>query len=215
MFAALPATRHDAAPMAELVSGSERFTAADMYALSDMVTSAWTAAATRDWSARAGTLEWSCLATADHAVDCVYAPAFFLASRRTDAYPDTGQNMSLGANATPQRIVESLTIATRALVAIVNDAPPETRAVIFRRPEIMTAKPEDFLPRAAIELALHAHDVCAGLNETLEPPLDLCHRLREHTRPWPMWTLAWNGLPQTDDPWRDLLVASGRATFRP
>ena len=201
--------------MAELVSGSERFTAADMYTLSELVASAWTQGSDRDWSARAATLEWTCLATADHAVDCVYAPAFFLASRRTDAYPDTGQDMSLGANATPERVIESLAIATRTLVAIVNDAEPDVRAVIFRRPEIMTAAPQDFLPRAAIELALHAHDVCTGLDQPFEPPPELARLLREHTCPWPMWTIAWNALPRTDDPWLDLLTASGRGTFPP
>jgi hypothetical protein len=196
--------------MAELVSGPEHFTATDMYTLSDLVASAWTAAADCDWTTRAGPLEWSCLATADHAVDCVYAPAFFLASRRTDAYPRAGNSLALGPDATPARLVESLAIATRTLVAIVNDAEPDVRAVIFRRPEIITGAPPDFLPRAAVELALHAHDVSTGLDLPFEPPADLCSRLREHTRPWPMWTIAWNGLPQTNDPWRDLLQGSGR-----
>ncbi len=70
-----------------LPSGAERFTADDLEELSALVADTWTSAADRDWSAQAGTVEWSCTATADHAVDCVYAPAFFLASRRTDAYP--------------------------------------------------------------------------------------------------------------------------------
>jgi hypothetical protein len=196
--------------MGELVSGLEHFTASDMYTLSDLVASAWMAAADRDWTTRAGSLEWSCLATADHAVDCVYAPAFFLASRRTDAYPHAGSSLVLGPDATPTRLVESLAIATRTLVAIVNDAEPGVRAVIFRRPEIITGAPPDFLPRAAVELALHAHDVCLGLDQPFEPPAELCYRLREHTRPWPMWTIAWNGLPETDDPWRDLLTGSSR-----
>ncbi len=55
-----------------------------------------------------GATGWSCLATADHAVDCVYAPAFFLASRRLDAYPIAGSNLELGADATPDALVESL-----------------------------------------------------------------------------------------------------------
>ena len=40
--------------------------------------------------------------------------------------------------------------------------------------------------------------------------IQLCRRLREHTRPWPMWTLSWHGLVETDDPWLDLLAGSGR-----
>ena len=55
--------------------------------------------------------------------------------------------------------------------------------------------------RAALELALHAHDVCVGLDIPFEPPAAITRRLREHTRPWPMWTTEWNGLGDTDDAW--------------
>jgi hypothetical protein len=191
-------------------SGDERFTVDDLHTLGDLVAVAWASAADRDWSVPAGTVAWSCLRTADHAVDCVYAPAFFLASRRVDRYPDVGADVTMGAAATPARLVESLRIATRMLAAVVNDAGPDERAVIFQRPVMTTAAPHDFPPRGAMELILHAHDVCTGLGVPFEPPTDLCHRLREHTRPWPMWTLAWNGLNRTDDPWADLLTSSGR-----
>jgi len=193
-----------------LVSGHARFTSEDLEELSDLVATAWSSAADADWSVAAGSLTWSCQSTADHAVDCVYSPAFFLASRRTDAYPEVGVDLMLGDAATPALLVESLGIATRILIALVGATDPAVRAVIFRRPEILVAPPHDFLPRAAMELVLHAHDVCVGLGVPFEPPAALCLRLREHTRPWPMWTLAWHGLDQTDDPWADLLRGSGR-----
>jgi hypothetical protein len=193
-----------------LVSGEERFTVRDIYDLSELIATTWTTAADRDWSVPAGTVEWSCTKTADHAIDCVYAPAFFLASRRLDAYPEVGVDLTPGPDADSTRLVQSLQIATRVLVAIVNVADPEARAVIFRRPEILTAPPQDFPPRAAMELILHAHDVCCGLQVPFDPPDDLCHRLREHSRPWPMWTLAWKPLGRSEDPWGDLLLASGR-----
>lgn len=194
-----------------LLSGEERFTADDMYELSGLVARAWTDAADRDWSVPAGTVEWSCTRTADHAVDCVYAPAFFLASRKLDTYPEVGgSDLTLGPDASPDLLVQSLELATRLLVAVVNDADPEVRAVIFRRPEIIVAAPPDFVPRGAMELILHAHDVCTGLKVPFEPPAELCYRLREHTRPWPMWTVAWNALSRTEDPWDDLLTSSGR-----
>lgn len=193
-----------------LISGSERFGVDDLHALSDQVGRAWLSAADLDWSVPAGSLEWSCTATADHAVDCVYAPAFFLASRRTDRYPGAGSDLTLGGAATPDRLVESLGIATRLLVALVNDTDPEVRSIIFQRPAPLLGAPHDFPPRAAMELILHAHDVCSGLGVPFEPPAALCGRLREHTRRWPMWSLAWNGLGQTDDPWADLLRGSGR-----
>jgi len=196
--------------VAVLSSGSERFTAGDLEELSALVADRWTAAAGRDWSAQAGTVEWSCTATADHAVDCVYAPAFFLASRRTDAYPQAGGDLTMGEDATPDRLVESLAIATRLLIAVVRDAPDDVRSVIFRRPQLLVGAPGDFLPRGAMELALHAHDVCVGLDIPFEPPPAIARRLREHTRPWPMWTTEWDGLGDTDDAWGDLLAASGR-----
>ncbi len=87
--------------------------------------------------------------------------------------------------------MESLGIATRILAAVVNDADPRARAVIFKRPGIQIGSPADFVPRGAMELILHAHDVCLGLAVPFEPPASICHRLREHTRPWPMWTMAW------------------------
>jgi hypothetical protein len=194
-----------------LASGSERFTVEDLCELSELVAHVWLTASDADWSVRAGTLEWTCLATADHAVDCVYAPAFFLASRRTDTYPEAGLDLTLGHRATPVRLVRSLELATRMLVAVVRDAAADAHAVIFRRPALLLGAREDFLPRAAIELALHGHDVCTGLAVPFEPSVAVAYRLREHTRPWPLWSIAWDGLGETDDPWGDLLAASGRA----
>ena len=191
-------------------SGEPCFTVEDLYELSNLVATAWTSALDRDWSVAAGTLEWSCTTTADHAVDCVYAPAFLLASRERDGYPEVGLDLTIGPEASPARLTESLEIATRILAAVVNDAGPEVRAVIFRRPEVVTAAPQDFIARGAMELILHAHDVCTGLQVPFEPRRELCFRLREHTRPWPMWTGTWSQLGRTRDPWGDLLIASGR-----
>lgn len=193
-----------------LLSGTETFTAADLIELSELVGTAWMSAADADWSVPAGTLEWSCVATADHAVDCVYAPAFFLASRRTTGYPVAGSNLMLGDSGTPELLVESLQIATRIVTAVVAAAEPQATAAIFQGPTVLIGSPPDFLPRAAVELILHAHDVCLGLDVPFEPPAGLCFRLREHTRPWPMWTHEWSGLAETDDPWGDLLTCSGR-----
>ena len=135
-------------PFEEAVGpGTDRFTGHDMEELVGLVADAWTAGADRDWSAPAGTLEWSCLATADHAVDCVYAPTFFLASRRTDEYPEAGGNLTLGAAATPAGLVESLQIATRVLVAVVRTTDPGVRSILFPMAEPVLGTPADFLPR--------------------------------------------------------------------
>ncbi len=181
----------------------------DMDTLTEHVAAAWTAGADRDWTARAGTLDWSCIETADHAVDTTLAPAFFLASRQTDTYP-AGESFTIGAAATPAQLVEALCTATRILRAVVTVAEPDVRSIIWLHPEPEVRPPGDFVPRGGLELILHAHDVCAGLGVPFEPPADLCARLREHTRDWPVWTY-WRELGRTDDPWGDLLTASGRS----
>jgi len=187
------------------------FSGADLDRLTHEVVSAWRAGSERDWSVRAGTLEWNCTETADHAVDVVLAPAFFLASRKQDAYPGFGV-FSLGPTATPAALIEALETASRILGAVVAAAPSDARAVIWRRPQVETRGPEDFVPGGALELVLHAHDVCRGLGVPFVPSVDLCDRLRRHTQSWPMWHLpyAWQPLAMTGDPWTDLLVASGR-----
>ena len=180
-----------------------------MERLTDLVAETWTSAADRDWTARAGLLEWTCLETADHAVDTVLAPAVFLASRQLDRYPNAWGPFRMGDRANPASLVEALRTASRILVAVVADAPVETRAVIWRRPVVEVRPAPDFLPRAALELALHAHDVCIGLAVDFRPDDDAAAHLRDHTIGWPMWEI-WQPLERTEDPWGDLLRASGR-----
>ena len=93
----------------------------DLVELTGIVAAGWRAAAGRDWSVPAGTLDWSCARTADHAVDTVLAPAFFLASRRLDAYPAYGASTP-GPEASPDELAGALETATRILVAVVADA---------------------------------------------------------------------------------------------
>jgi hypothetical protein len=193
------------------------FTCDDLERLADSVAAAWTAGAARDWSRPAGSVDWSCTTTADHALDCVIAPAVFLASRRTDAYP-AGGGWTLAADATPATLIEGLHIVTRLHVALVSSTDPSVRAILWRRPAPRVAPPADFPPRAGLELALHAHDVCAGLGVPFAPPPDVASHLREHTRDWPFWdgtVPGWSALTDDPDAWADLLRASGRSPISP
>lgn len=185
------------------------FSCDDLEQLTLAVADAWRGGADRDWSVPAGTLEWSCAHTADHAVDTVIAPAFFLASRRQDDYPDGG--WSPGPSATPGALIDGLQIVTRILIGVVETADDAVRAIIWRRPQPHVAPPADFVPRAGLELALHAHDVCTGLGVPFAPPEDVSDHLREHTRHWPFWSMpGWSPLAPGGDPWADLLRCSGR-----
>jgi hypothetical protein len=186
------------------------FSVDDLDHLTAVVAASWRAGADRDWSVPAGSLDWSCARTADHAVDTVLAPAFFLASRKVDAYP--AGEWSMGPEAGPTAFVEGLETASRILGVVVQAAPADVRAIIWRLQEPTTAPPKDFVPRGAMELILHAHDVASGLGVAFDPPTAGCERLRGHTQHWPMWTIApgWSPLSMTGDPWADLLRSSGR-----
>ncbi len=186
------------------------FTCEDLDELTRLVVEAWRSGSDRDWSVPAGTLEWSCLRTAEHAVDTVFAPAFFLASRKLDGYP--GYDLfAPGPGVSPELLIEALQAANRMLTAVVRAAEPEARAVIWLHP-LESRGPQDFVPRGALELILHAHDVCTGLGVDFRPPEELCQRLRKHTASWPMWgSQGWQPPAMTGPAWPDLLHASGRA----
>lgn len=118
--------------------------------------------------ARRGTLEWSSFGPPTHTIDCVYAPAFFLASHRRDAYPAAGGDLTLGEMATPLLLVESLHIATRIVAGVVRDTPPDVRSIIFLRPEAQSAdrltscpaalKASAPRPRRVLGPRCHVHD---------------------------------------------------------
>lgn len=185
------------------------FTVADLETLTEVVAGRWEAGADGDWSAPAGTLEWDCRRTAIHAADATLAPAFFLASRRTDTYPDGG--WVLPDDASPEAMIDGIRTAGRVLAAVAAHTDPSTEAIIWRRPTVTVRPPSDFPARGAFELALHGHDVCAGLGLDLDPPRPVIGRLLDHSREWPHWSSpGWSPPVATDDPWHDLLRASGR-----
>jgi hypothetical protein len=128
-----------------------------------------------------------------------------LASRRQDAYPNFGELHAL-PGATPADMLDGLRAVTTMLVAVIDNADPETRAVIWGGPHAATGAPQDFAARGGLEMILHAHDVCTGLGVSFEPPPGLCARLFEHTNDWPVVPPA----QASSDPWADLLERSGR-----
>ncbi len=181
------------------------FTVADFADVAALAIGAWSAVTDSEWASTAATLEWSRFETADHTIDCVFSYAFFLAARAQDAYPRFGEVHTVDG-ATPRDLVDGLRAMTNLLCAAVATAPPETRAIIWRRPEPTLGSPNDFAARGAHELALHTYDICADLDVAFDPSRDICQRLVDHTADWP-----YGELERTDDPWSDLLTRSGRA----
>ncbi|HEY8548149.1 MAG TPA: hypothetical protein VIL36_23990 [Acidimicrobiales bacterium] len=188
------------------------FTPSDLDTLTSAAVAAWRAGRDRDWSVPAGTLEWSCTRTADHCVDAVLAVALFLASGRRDSYPEWGWGEQLmGPAATPERLAEALGAVGMVLAGTVTVADPGTRSIIWQGSARGTGTPPDFAARGGFEMALHVHDVCAGLGVPFAPPAGVAERLREHTRGWPHWSApGWTEAGGGDDAWGDLLRAAGR-----
>ena len=182
------------------------FTVDDFDRLTAEVLAAWREGVDRDWSVPAGTLEWSCWQTADHTIDCVFSYALFLATRCQDDYPPFGELHTL-PEATPADLIAGLLGVTTLLSATIRVAGPDVQAVIFRHPEPTTAPAAQFAARGALEMVLHAHDVCLGLGVAFNPSRGLCQRLWDQTSRWPMMAQA----ASDDDPWSDLLERSGRA----
>jgi hypothetical protein len=186
------------------------FSPEDLVVCTDYVADAWGQGLDRDWSVPAGTLEWSCTVTADHAFDATLAIGVFLASRRTDRYPDWGDPMTVGPDPRPDQLVEAIAVAGRLVAGVAATTPPDAEAILMRNPVVL-APPRDFPARAALEAILHGHDVAQGLDVAFDPPRDVCERLRDHTRDWRHWSgNVWPPLQFTDDPWVDIVTASGR-----
>lgn len=189
------------------------FTPEDLLTLTDFVADAWTLGLDRDWSAQAGTLDWSCAVTADHAYDATLAVGMFLASRRQDQYPDLAE-FTVGPDPQPAQFIDAIRVAGRLVAGVAATTPPDVTAIIHRKP-VKVAPPSDFPARAALEMVLHGHDVAAGLQVPYEPPAEECARLRDHTREWRHWNGGvWPTLQITDDPWGDIVTASGRFRFQ-
>ncbi|MCU1429845.1 MAG: hypothetical protein JWL83_3845 [Actinomycetia bacterium] len=186
------------------------FTPDDLQTMSALAIDAWQSGVDRDWSVPAGTLEWSCLRTAAHTVDCVFSYALFLASRKVDAYPGGFDELRALPDATAADMVDNLRAVTTMLWAVIATAEPEARAAIGAWSRVETGGPNDFAARGALEMSLHTHDIATGLHVPFAPPPDVAQRLRDHTSTWPGQV----PVEPSADAWSDVLESSGRAQTR-
>src|SRR5438067_1820472 len=108
------------------------FTVGHFAELGEVAIATWGGARNRDWAALAGTLEWTCDYTARHTLDSVWAPAMFLASRRTTAYPPVG--LTTARDATPDDYHECLRAVVNMVIGVVSTTSSSVRAIIRRRP---------------------------------------------------------------------------------
>ena len=177
-------------------------TASDLDAAMSCVMSGLLPVSDRDWSVRAGTLEWDCWHTAEHIGDCLLSYAWQLAVQPTTRY--VRAIATAEKDASPAEVLEFAVTGGRILASMVRTSPPHVRAF---HPTGM-ADPEGFAALGCNEALLHGNDIALGFGLSLDPPRDVCRRVLARLYPQAPSELA------DTDPWTSLLWAGGRTQLR-
>ena len=166
----------------------------DVVAAASAAAAALRPVADRDWSVRAGPLEWDVDRTITHMIGAAAKYTLYLASRCEHFI---GLCVTRWPDATNAEVVDSVVPVATGLAAVAAITPSDTRAYHVTGP----SSPADYLGRACVELLVHTDDALAGLGVAFAPPADLCERVLAQQFP---------DAGGPDDPWHGLLVASGR-----
>lgn len=154
-----------------------------------------TTALDRDWSTRAGSLEWTCRRTLDHVPDALCFYSVHLARRARERVPFVRDGAP--DRVTVAELLGALEGAAGILAALVDTSPPGTRAF---HPAGM-ADPEGFAAMGCDEILVHTADIAGGMAIEWAPPADLAARVVARLFPW---------VETGEDPWTTLLWANGR-----
>ncbi len=152
----------------------------------------------RDWTARAGSLDWDCRHTAEHVGDVLLSYAAQLVARPATRY--VRFLATADADATAAELLEFAVAGGAILAATVRVAPAHARAYH----PTGTADPEGFAAMGCVEALVHGHDLAQGLGADLEAPHDVCARVLTRLFPDTPATLG------DHDPWTVLLWSAGR-----
>jgi hypothetical protein len=181
-------------------------TADDILATAELVVGVLDAGRDGDWTAKAGDLDWSCWETVEHLADDWFDYAAQLGVPGEDRVPFEAEART--PDGPPNTIraeqdegVDGLIAVCRSTAflhaAVVRAVPPSARD----HHVYGVADPEASAAMGVIEGLLHAHDVAQGLGVPFTGDADLAERVLHRLLP---------DVERTDDPWADLLWASGR-----
>jgi hypothetical protein len=154
----------------------------------------------RDWSVRAGTLEWDCWHTAEHIGDCLMSYAWQLAVQPSGRYVRAVATAEKGAS--PAEVLEFAVTGGRVLASMVRTSRAHVRAY---HPAGM-ADPEGFAGMGCHEALLHGNDIAQAFGLSLDPPRDVCRRVLARIFPQAPTDLA------ESDPWTALQWAAGSSS---
>ncbi|TDO30677.1 hypothetical protein EV643_13659 [Kribbella sp. VKM Ac-2527] len=180
--------------------------AVDLDRAVDSVIAALSPGVDLDWHGSAGTLEWSCRFTAEHAAHCLQAYAIQLASRAPTHYVSFFSRAL--EDATNAQVLELLEASGRLLSSVVRAAKPTDRGF---HPFGM-ADAEGTAGMGGIEVLVHGGDIATGLGLPFEPPPDVCTWIL--ARMFPDRYAENASLGSSDiDPWTTIQWATGRISL--
>lgn len=154
--------------------------------------------ADRDWSVRAGPLEWDVERTITHMIGATAKYTLYLASRCEHFI---GLSMTRWPDATNEEVIDSIVPVATGLAAVAAVTPPGVRAYHVTGP----SSAADYVGRACVELLVHTDDALSGLGVSFAPPEDLCQRVL--ARQFPEAAASGHA-------WHGLLAANGRPIRR-
>ncbi|MEU7712736.1 hypothetical protein AB0B03_12365 [Micromonospora chalcea] len=145
-------------------------TGADVRAAAAAMSAVLRPATGRDWTVRAGDLDWSCWTTAAHIAHDLVAYAGQVAGRPDDRYLPF--DLRVRADAAPGEVLTVAVAAAGMLAATVDAAEPGDRAWHWG-----PCDPGGFAAMGVAEILLHTHDLTRGLDLDWAPPAELCARV--------------------------------------
>jgi hypothetical protein len=175
----------------------DTLSSADLIAAGQAAETALRPVIARDWSVRAGPLEWDVGQTITHMIGGTAKYTLYLASRCEHFI---GVAVSRWPDATNEEVIDSLVPVATGLAAVAQVTPPDVRAYHVTGP----SSAADYIGRACVEILVHTDDALTGFGVAFGPPADLCRRVLAQQFPDAV------AAGKHGDPWRALLAATGR-----
>jgi hypothetical protein len=121
----------------------------------------------RDWRVRAGSLDWTCRATAEHVAHDLLAYAGQVSARPATAYLPL--DLTVRAGATIPDVLRVVAACGGLLSSAIATAGPEGRGWHWGPTD-----PAGFAALGMTEVLVHTYDITQGLAEPWHPPGPLC-----------------------------------------
>ena len=173
----------------------------DVVRTTEFVATALESSIGRDWSVRAGQLEWNVDFTIEHIAAALSKYTLYLASRSREFIAVRIANW---VDASQQERLDAIPRLGQALANVASMTPPDVRA--FHASGMFDA--DGYVALGCLEALLHGHDVASGLDLSFEPPADIVRPVVARLMPWieSTWDalLRYARIENDDDSWRIL-----------